>query len=168
MPKTRIFNVLSATHAATDDGKKRPLAAAGLCERLNVVLCPPASRHYYPRKSNVWNVDPINCAAYRTFRSTGICLPLTKGRVCYRTGRTSNAFASDRELYELGSGFDVANRDLEIRGAGSLFRTEQSGMAARMSFDLHMRISGETHATTPRPRSSIGIKKQRNSAKTRR
>ena len=41
---------------------------------------------------------------------------------------------------ELGSGFDVANRDLEIRGAGSLLGTEQSGMAAKVGFDLYMRM----------------------------
>jgi len=44
------------------------------------------------------------------------------------------------ELHELGSGFDVANRDLEIRGAGSLLGTEQSGAAARVGFDLYMRM----------------------------
>ena len=44
------------------------------------------------------------------------------------------------ELSKLGSGFDVANRDLEIRGAGSLLGTEQSGMAARVGFDLYMRM----------------------------
>ena len=44
------------------------------------------------------------------------------------------------DLCDLGSGFDVANRDLEIRGAGSLLGTEQSGMAARVGFDLYMRM----------------------------
>jgi len=44
------------------------------------------------------------------------------------------------ELNKLGSGFDVANRDLEIRGAGSLLGTEQSGAAARVGFDLYMRM----------------------------
>jgi len=44
------------------------------------------------------------------------------------------------ELNELGSGFDVANRDLEIRGAGSLLGTEQSGVAMRVGFDLYMRM----------------------------
>jgi transcription-repair coupling factor (superfamily II helicase) len=44
------------------------------------------------------------------------------------------------ELNELGSGFDIANRDLEIRGAGSLLGTEQSGLAARVGFDLYMRM----------------------------
>jgi hypothetical protein len=41
---------------------------------------------------------------------------------------------------EIGSGFDVANRDLEIRGAGSLLGTEQSGLAAKVGFDLYMRM----------------------------
>jgi len=44
------------------------------------------------------------------------------------------------ELHALGSGFDVATRDLEIRGAGSLLGTEQSGMAERVGFDLYMRM----------------------------
>jgi len=44
------------------------------------------------------------------------------------------------DLRELGSGFDVANRDLEIRGAGSLLGTEQSGMAAKVGFDLYVRM----------------------------
>ena len=44
------------------------------------------------------------------------------------------------DLDELGAGFDVANRDLEIRGAGSLLGTEQSGMAAKVGFDLYMRM----------------------------
>jgi len=44
------------------------------------------------------------------------------------------------DLNELGAGFDVANRDLEIRGAGSLLGTEQSGTAAKVGFDLYMRM----------------------------
>lgn len=44
------------------------------------------------------------------------------------------------DLTSLGSGLDVANRDLEIRGAGSLLGTEQSGMAAKVGFDLYMRM----------------------------
>ena len=45
-----------------------------------------------------------------------------------------------KDLTALGSGFDVASRDLEIRGAGSLLGTEQSGMAGRIGFDLYMRM----------------------------
>lgn len=44
------------------------------------------------------------------------------------------------DLSNLGSGFEVANRDLEIRGAGSLLGTEQSGLAGRVGFDLYMKM----------------------------
>ena len=44
------------------------------------------------------------------------------------------------DLTDLGSGFDLASRDLEIRGAGSLFGVEQSGMAGKVGFDLYMRM----------------------------
>jgi len=44
------------------------------------------------------------------------------------------------DLQELGAGFDIASRDLEIRGAGSLFGVEQSGMAGKVGFDLYMRM----------------------------
>eukprot|EP00956_Cyclotella_meneghiniana_P014825 scaffold22373_cov78-Cyclotella_meneghiniana.AAC.6 len=37
----------------------------------------------------------------------------------------------------------ATNRDLEIRGAGSLLGTEQSGMAAKVGFDLYMSIKQE-------------------------
>lgn len=42
------------------------------------------------------------------------------------------------DLHELGSGFDVANRDLEIRGAGSLLGTEQSGMVCHCAIACFM------------------------------
>mmetsp|Transcript_32183 Transcript_32183/g.68104 ORF Transcript_32183/g.68104 Transcript_32183/m.68104 type:complete len:1250 (-) Transcript_32183:85-3834(-) len=56
------------------------------------------------------------------------------------TEQSAQRLQAMADLHELGSGFDVANRDLEIRGAGSLLGTEQSGMAARVGFDLYMRM----------------------------
>ena len=56
------------------------------------------------------------------------------------TEQSAQRLRAMADLHELGSGFDVANRDLEIRGAGSLLGTEQSGMAARVGFDLYMRM----------------------------
>ena len=45
---------------------------------------------------------------------------------------------------ELGSGYRIALRDLEIRGAGNLLGAEQSGHAHAVGFDLFMRWLGET------------------------
>ena len=56
------------------------------------------------------------------------------------TEQSAQRLQAMADLHELGSGFDVANRDLEIRGAGSLLGTEQSGMAAKVGFDLYMRM----------------------------
>ena len=44
---------------------------------------------------------------------------------------------------ELGSGMQVAMKDLEIRGAGNLLGGEQSGHIAGVGFDLYMRMISE-------------------------
>jgi transcription-repair coupling factor (superfamily II helicase) len=81
-----------------------------------------------------------------------------------RVGRsTARAFAylffpSQREMTEeaherlatiarhqaLGSGFQIALRDLEIRGAGNLLGAEQSGHIAAVGFDAYARILNES------------------------
>ncbi len=47
------------------------------------------------------------------------------------------------EAAELGSGFQIALRDLEIRGAGNLLGAEQSGHIAAVGFDLFSKLVGE-------------------------
>lgn len=44
---------------------------------------------------------------------------------------------------ELGAGFHIAVRDLEIRGAGNLLGAEQSGQIQSVGFDLYSRLLGE-------------------------
>ncbi len=48
--------------------------------------------------------------------------------------------AAIREFTDLGSGFRVAMRDLEIRGAGNLLGTQQSGNMAAVGFDLYCQL----------------------------
>jgi len=48
-----------------------------------------------------------------------------------------------QEFTELGSGFQVAARDLEIRGAGNLLGGEQSGHVAAIGFDLYLKMIQE-------------------------
>jgi transcription-repair coupling factor (superfamily II helicase) len=48
---------------------------------------------------------------------------------------------------ELGSGFKIAMRDLEIRGAGNLLGDEQSGHIAAVGFEMYLSMLGETVAT---------------------
>lgn len=47
---------------------------------------------------------------------------------------------------DLGSGIQIAMKDLEIRGAGNLLGGEQSGHIAGVGFDLYVRLVGEAVA----------------------
>ncbi|MBA8815802.1 transcription-repair coupling factor (superfamily II helicase) [Microbacterium halimionae] len=48
---------------------------------------------------------------------------------------------------ELGSGMQVALKDLELRGAGNLLGAEQAGHIAGVGFDLYLRMIGEAVST---------------------
>ncbi|HTU01660.1 MAG TPA: TRCF domain-containing protein, partial [Candidatus Sulfotelmatobacter sp.] len=48
------------------------------------------------------------------------------------------------ELTELGSGFKIASRDLEIRGAGNLLGAEQSGHISAVGYDLYAQLIQDT------------------------
>ena len=63
----------------------------------------------------------------------------------YHTGKRITGDAQQRlqaiqEATELGAGFRIAMRDLEIRGAGNLLGPEQSGNIAAVGFDLYTQL----------------------------
>jgi transcription-repair coupling factor (superfamily II helicase) len=47
------------------------------------------------------------------------------------------------QFNELGSGFQIAMRDLDIRGAGNLLGGEQSGFIADIGFEMYQKILAE-------------------------
>lgn len=47
------------------------------------------------------------------------------------------------EFSDLGSGFNVAMRDLDIRGSGNLLGAEQSGFIAEIGFEMYQKILDE-------------------------
>ncbi|MCI0330771.1 MAG: transcription-repair coupling factor [candidate division Zixibacteria bacterium] len=69
------------------------------------------------------------------------------------------------EFTELGSGFYLAMRDLEIRGAGNLLGAQQHGFIEEVGFDLYCelleeavaRLKGEAHAIRPEVKLSFPI-----------
>ena len=63
----------------------------------------------------------------------------------YRTGKVLTDIAAKRlgairEYAEFGSGFKIAMRDLEIRGAGNLLGPEQSGFLMSVGYDLYLKL----------------------------
>ncbi|MBA2358797.1 MAG: transcription-repair coupling factor, partial [Actinobacteria bacterium] len=57
---------------------------------------------------------------------------------------------------ELGAGFAIAMRDLEIRGAGDLLGAEQSGHVAALGFELYVELLGEAVAELSGQRRLVG------------
>ena len=63
----------------------------------------------------------------------------------YRTGKVLTEVAAKRltairEYVEFGSGFRIAMRDLEIRGAGNLLGPEQSGYMMSVGYDMYLKL----------------------------
>ena len=59
------------------------------------------------------------------------------------TPEAAQRLAALSDYTELGSGFKIAMRDLEIRGAGNLLGDEQSGHVAALGFELYMQMLDE-------------------------
>src|SRR4051812_3358361 len=73
------------------------------------------------------------------------------------TPEASARLATLADHTELGSGFRIAMRDLELRGAGNLLGDEQSGHVAAVGFELYVELLAEAvaelqGATAPAPR----------------
>ena len=56
------------------------------------------------------------------------------------TDTARKRLAALEEFTDLGSGFKIAMRDLEIRGAGNILGKQQSGFMYSIGFDLYARL----------------------------
>jgi transcription-repair coupling factor (superfamily II helicase) len=59
------------------------------------------------------------------------------------TGEAQRRLKAIEEFSDLGSGFHIALRDLDIRGAGNLLGGEQSGFISDIGFDMYQKILDE-------------------------
>ena len=77
-----------------------------------------------------------------------------KKAYCYLLSRPDEMLSSDarrrlraiEEFSDLGSGFNIAMQDLDIRGAGNLLGAEQSGFIADIGFETYQKIMNEAVA----------------------
>ena len=83
---------------------------------------------------------------------------LSSGKILSRLFRTDSAFTvfanqlkglakqrleALRQAEELGSGYKIAQADLEIRGAGNILGREQSGAVNRIGLNLYCQMLSE-------------------------
>lgn len=67
---------------------------------------------------------------------------------CFKKGKALSDIAEKRlsavrEFTEFGSGFKIAMRDLEIRGAGNILGSEQHGHMEAVGYDMYLKLLGE-------------------------
>jgi transcription-repair coupling factor (superfamily II helicase) len=92
---------------------------------------------------------------------------LFHNRVTRLTAEARQRLETMREATDLGAGYTIAMRDLEIRGAGDILGTRQSGQIAAVGFDMYTRLLAravqelkarrEGHAPPPEPLGGIRI-----------
>ena len=71
-------------------------------------------------------------SAYLTFRRDKVLTEIAEKRL-----------TAIRDFAQFGSGFKIAMRDLEIRGAGNLLGAEQSGHMIDVGYDMYMKLLSE-------------------------
>ena len=76
--------------------------------------------------------SPRRAYAYMTYRAGKVLTEVAAKRL-----------SAIREYAEFGSGFKIAMRDLEIRGAGNLLGPEQSGFMMSVGYDLYLKLLEE-------------------------
>lgn len=62
------------------------------------------------------------------------------------TDQAQNRLKAIREFTTLGSGYQIALRDMEIRGVGNILGSEQHGFMIAVGFDLYCKLLGESVA----------------------
>lgn len=70
--------------------------------------------------------------AYFTFRRSKVLTEIQQKRL-----------AAIREFTEFGSGFKIAMRDLELRGAGNIMGAQQHGHMESVGYDMYLKLLGE-------------------------
>ena len=99
--------------------------------------------HHQPRRQASASRSSTSSAA-----ASAAAPPAPTPTSCTTSDRALTEIAQKRlqaifEATELGAGFQIALRDLEIRGAGNLLGAEQSGHIAAVGFDLYAKLLAE-------------------------
>jgi len=171
VPEARI----GVAHGQMDESKLENVMLQFLQGELDVLLCTTIIE----TGMDISNVNTL--IVYDADRMGLAQLYQLRGRVgrsnrvaysyfCYRKDKVLTEEAEKRlqaikEFTELGSGFKIAMRDLEIRGAGNILGPEQHGFIASVGFQLYCKLldesikelKGEVYQQPPEPAIDIEV-----------
>ena len=132
---------LSAVMQAMVDGEADVLVCTTIIEtgidipNVNTLIMEDADR------LGLAQLHQIRGRIGRSTRRAYAYLTYRQGKILQETA--AKRLAAIREYVEFGSGFKIAMRDLEIRGAGNLLGPEQSGYLMSVGYDLYLKLLEE-------------------------
>ena len=132
---------LSAVMQAMVDGEADILVCTTIIEtgidipNVNTLIIEDADR------MGLAQLHQIRGRIGRSSRRAYAYLTYRPGKVLQETA--AKRLSAIREYVEFGSGFRIAMRDLEIRGAGNLLGPEQSGYLMSVGYDLYLKLLEE-------------------------
>ena len=134
-------DVLSETMQAMTDGETQVLVCTTIIEsgldipNVNTLIIENADRfglsQLHQLRGRVGR-STRHAYAYFTYRPDRVLSEIAEKRL-----------SAIRDFAQFGSGFKIAMRDLEIRGAGNLLGAEQSGHMLSVGYDMYLKLLDE-------------------------
>jgi len=129
---------LEETMVAFVEGRLDVLVATTIIESgLDI----PTANTIFIHQADIYGLADLHQLRGRVgrYKHRAFCyLLLEEGRSL--TGSAARRLKAIEEFSELGAGFKIAMRDLEIRGAGNLLGNEQSGHIAAVGYELYCQL----------------------------
>ena len=132
---------MSAVMQQMVDGEAQVLVCTTIIEtgvdipNVNTLIIEDADRY------GLSQLHQIRGRVGRSARRAYAYLTFRKGKVLSEIA--AKRLTAIREYVEFGSGFKIAMRDLEIRGAGNLLGPEQSGYMMTVGYDMYLQLLEE-------------------------
>lgn len=149
VPQARILTA----HGQMTESQLNPVMTAFLAGEGDILLCTTIAEAGLdiPNVNTLIVENAENFGLSQLYQLRGRVGRSTRQAFAYFTYRPDKALADDarkrlaaiRDFTQLGAGFKIAMRDLEIRGAGNLLGPEQHGHIAAVGFDLYCRLVNE-------------------------
>lgn len=144
---------VAVAHGQMDEGELEDMMFAFIKGEYNVLVCTTIieSGLDMPNVNTiiVEDSDKMGLAQLYQLRGrVGRSNRLAHAYITYRKDKVLSEIAEKRlqaikEFTEFGSGFKIAMRDLEIRGAGNLLGSEQHGHMESVGYDMYCRLLDE-------------------------
>ncbi|MFN9375357.1 MAG: TRCF domain-containing protein, partial [Planctomycetaceae bacterium] len=133
VPESRIGII----HGQMGEGELEPTMVAFVDGRLDI----PNANTIFIHQADKYGLADLHQLRGRVgrYKNRAYCYLLLEAGQSL-TGSAARRLKAIEEFSELGAGFKIAMRDLEIRGAGNILGTEQSGHIAAVGYELYCQL----------------------------